>query len=118
MGKISMKSRMRVGTVFGTMLLGAAASSANATEIFTSNATIGGTVFSFGPSARPWVAQVFAAANECLRLDVTTQFTDLEIVAVAPNGSVFRNDDRAAGDNRPLVNIRPTPNNGWYTVSI
>src|SRR4029453_11345415 len=37
---------------------------------------------------------------------------------VAPNGLVFRNDDRAPGDLRPLVKIASTPNNGWYTVSI
>ena len=76
------------------------------------------TIKSFPPSAGKWIAEVFAGAGRCLRIDVFSEFTNLETVVVAPNGAVFRNDDRAGGDPRPLVKIASTPNNGWYTVSI
>ena len=42
---------------------------------------------------------------------------DFELVAVAPNGQVFRNDDRVAGDRRPLVKVAGTLP-GWYTVQV
>jgi hypothetical protein len=77
------------------------------------------TIKSFPPSAGKWIAEVFAGAGRCLRIDVFSEFTDLQTVVVAPNGAVFRNDNRAgAADRRPLVKIASTPNNGWYTVSI
>lgn len=80
---------------------------------------LNGTIKSFGPSAGKWIAEVFSSGGECMRIDVTSEFADLETVVVAPNGLVFRNDDRAgAADRRPLVKIASTPNNGWYTVSI
>jgi hypothetical protein len=82
-----------------------------------SSVLLSATVTSFGPSAGKWIAEVFASSGECLRVFVPSQFTDLETVVVAPNGSAFRNDD-GGGLNRPLVKISPTPNNGWYTVSI
>lgn len=83
----------------------------------TSSATISGTTFGFGPSAMPWTAEVYAGAGVCLRVAVTAQATDLEAVVVAPNGTVYRDDD-GGGSLRPLVKINGTPNNGWYTVSI
>ncbi len=90
----------------------------DATSVANGGAVIiNATVKSFPPSAGRWVAEVFAGAGECLRLAVTSQFADLEIVVVAPNGSAFRDDD-GGGALRPLVKIRGTPNNGWYTVSI
>lgn len=88
------------------------------TTINCSSLRIPGTVLSFAPSAGNWDINVFAAAGECVRLDVISQATDLEMVVVAPNGSVFRNDDRVVGDLRPLVKIDRTPNNGWYTVHL
>jgi hypothetical protein len=43
----------------------------------------------------------------------------MELVVIAPNGSVYRNDDRnGALDRRPLVKIGGAPNNGWYTVHV
>jgi hypothetical protein len=83
----------------------------------------GATVKALGAaSAGRWVAEVFGAANQCLRIDVpnapTPAFTDLETVVVAPNGTVYRNDDGGFGGVNPLVKINPAPNTGWYTVSI
>lgn len=112
-----MMNRMALSAAIAVAALSSVAVPANATQIFTSNATIGGTTFGFGPSAAPWTAEVFAAAGECLRLAVITQGTDLKAVAVAPNGNAYRDDD-GGGANRPLVKINGTPNNGWYTVSI
>src|SRR4051794_4724171 len=45
---------------------------------------IGGTVNSAFNTAGPWVIEVLALANECLRLSVTYEDVDLETVAVAP----------------------------------
>jgi hypothetical protein len=65
------------------------------------------------------VGSLFAKTNNCLRLDVEVETEDLEMVVVAPDGTVFRNDDRnAPTDRRPLVKIATPPNNGWYTVHI
>lgn len=77
-----------------------------------------GTMMSFPPSAGNWVANVFALPGECLRLDVSAQTADLEMVVVAPNGTVYRNDDRSATNARPLVKIASAPRDGWYTVHI
>jgi hypothetical protein len=80
--------------------------------------TFGGTVNGAGAFAGPWIGALYAGTGECLRLDVTSQQVDLEIVAVAPSGAVFRNDDRAGpADRRPLVKINGTQN-GWYTVQV
>ena len=69
--------------------------------------------------AHPWVAQIQAPAGRCLRLDVTSQTTDLGMQVAAPNTfTAWRNDDRVIGDLRPLVKIFSTPFTGWYTVSI
>src|SRR4051794_13475271 len=114
-----MDNRTLLGVAFGAALLCASSLPAGATQIFTSNSTIGATVNGFGGTAGPWTAEIFSSGNECLRLDVTTEVDDLELVAVAPNGNVYRNDDRnGATDRRPLVKVDPSPNNGWYTVSV
>ncbi len=77
-----------------------------------------GTLMSYPPSAGNWVANVFALPGECLRLDVSAQTADLEMVVVAPNGTVYRNDDRSATNDRPLVKIASAPRDGWYTVHL
>jgi hypothetical protein len=77
-----------------------------------------GTLLNFAPSAGNWDINVFSSGGECVRLDVISQNTDLEMVVVAPNGTVYRNDDRTGSDLRPLVKIDTTPNNGWYTVHL
>ena len=86
-----------------------------------SSLTLPGTVLSFGDiSAGNFVINTFAASNECLRLDVSSQGADLEMIVIAPDGTVYRNDD--SGDSScplcPTVKINPTPNNGWYTVHL
>jgi hypothetical protein len=92
--------------------------SASAT-INTSAVRLDGTIHSFNASANVWTIDVFANVGECVRLDLNVEPADMELVVVAPNGSVFRNDDRnGALDRRPLVKIASAPNNGWYTVHV
>ena len=70
-------------------------------------------------NSNPFIMQVFAYAGECVRIDVTTQNTDLEAVLVSPNGILYRNDDRVPGsDLRPLLKVAPTTVRGWYTLQI
>jgi len=68
----------------------------------------------FGDSV-PFVAQVFADVNQCMRLDVTSQTADMEIVLVSPSGRVWRNDD--ANGDRPLIKARGDAK-GYYTLQI
>jgi hypothetical protein len=88
---------------------------ASCTGTNCSSITIGGVVNAFGGQPKPWTAEFRATAGRCLRLDVLTQGADLEIVAVAPDGSVYRNDDTVG--LLPQVRINPT-NSGFYTVQI
>lgn len=87
-----------------------------------SSLTIPGTVTNPAGNNDPFEIQVYAAANQCLRIEVTqsVQGVDLETVVRAPNGSIYRNDDGSGGGvfANPLVKINGTPNSGWYSVSI
>jgi hypothetical protein len=85
-----------------------------------SSLRIPATIFAFGPSAGVFTIDVFATPGQCVRLDLTSPASpDMEMVVVAPNGTVFRNDDRNGSlDRRPLVKIGSAPINGWYTVHI
>lgn len=69
-----------------------------------------------GGGVDPFIIQVQGGQSACTRLDVTAQNADMEIVVVAPNGTVWRNDDRP-GSLRPLV-VFPSSLAGWYTVQI
>ena len=70
----------------------------------------------------PYTAEIYAGANECLRLEVTYQATQvpaqpagMRIVLVSPTGSIWRNGDLS--DTRPVVTAR-TDVKGHYTVQI
>lgn len=69
-------------------------------------------------SVVPFTLQVIGDVNSCLRLDLAGQEADMEMVVVAPNGAVYRNDNRSFGDLRPLIKIAPTPVGAFYTVHI
>ena len=96
--------------------------SSSCTGTNCSTLRIPGTVFSFGPSAGVFVINAFGSTGECVRFDLISPphpTPDMEIVVIAPDGSVFRNDDRnGALDRRPLVKIASAPKNGWYTVHV
>jgi hypothetical protein len=97
-------------------------SSSTCTTPNCSSEAISGTFGALGAaqSALPWTVEIFSFAQRCLRVEVTSQTADLEIVVVAPNGTIFRNDDTglAPCPNCPLVKIGNTPNQGWYTVQV
>ncbi|MBW4620847.1 MAG: hypothetical protein KME17_16005 [Cyanosarcina radialis HA8281-LM2] len=94
------------------------------TGINCSSLRIPATLFGFGASAASWQGSFFAAPGECVRIDVISPIAagtvDLETVTVAPNGTVYRNDDGGGGGRalNPVVKIASAPNNGWYTVRI
>lgn len=67
----------------------------------------------------PFLVQLMSTPSTCTRFDVTSQTTDMEIVVTAPDGTVWRNDDRAPGNLFPLVVIPAnTSNAGWYSVQV
>ena len=115
------------GLILGVALMGGTAWATNmfgptntCTGINCGSRLISGSVTQFGPTAQPWVAEIFASPGRCFRLAVTSEGADLETVVRAPNGQVFRNDDGFVSPCGlcPVVKIANTPNNGWYTVSI
>ena len=116
-GAVVLGVALMVGSAWATNMFGP---NNTCTGINCSARIVQGTVTQFGPSAQPWVAEVFSPAGRCLRLAVTTEPTDLEMVVRAPNGQVFRSDDGGVAPCPlcPVVKIGNTPNNGWYTVSI
>ncbi len=66
--------------------------------------------------AIPFTIQVFSSGNECLRLSVVSQASDLETVLIGPEGTTWRDDD-GGGSFLPLIQAN-TPIQGWYTVHI
>jgi len=68
----------------------------------------------FGDSV-PFTLEVFNDVNNCIRLEVTGQTADMEIVLVSPSGGVWRNDDFFG--NRPLITARGDVK-GYYTIQI
>jgi hypothetical protein len=80
--------------------------------------TVLGQAASSTDGAAYWEAGLFATAGQCLRVDVISEDADLEMVVRAPNGAVFRNDDKSFFDFRPRVVISGTPSNGWYSTTL
>jgi hypothetical protein len=77
----------------------------------------------FANISMPWVAQLYANPNECLRLHVTSQGSaNTELVAIAPGtGRAWRNDSSNVSPcpTCPLLKIRTTTNeNGWFLVQV
>lgn len=125
-----MKKSLVAGSVIACSVLGASVQAAtpiwdNGVDTCTAAncgaLLIPGTVSNVvGASTERWTIKVFAGANECLRLDQVAAFgagVDDEMVVVAPNGVIYRNDD-FGGTLRPRVVVDPTPVRGWYNVSI
>lgn len=97
----------------------------NACTVINCNATfVPGALVAFaqnvGEAAAQWTGSVFAGQDECMRLQVLQQSVNLKMTVVAPNGTVYRNDNSGASvcSTCPLVKIRPVPVPGWYTVNI
>ena len=98
---------------------------ATCTGLNCSSLRIPGSVIAFGTSTSGGSAGyfeigLFAPSGRCLRAELISEGADLEMVVRAPNGSIFRNDDKA-GASCPLcprVVINSTPNNGWYSTTL
>ena len=70
----------------------------------------------FANLSMPWVAQLYANKNECLRLHITTQTGSNELVAIAPGTRRAWRNGAAGG---PLLKIRTSASeNGWFLVQV
>ena len=78
---------------------------------------IDGTILFSAANAAQWTTSVYAGAGECLRIAVTSQYTDLIATLSGPGGTLNRDDD-GGGFLRPLIKLDPAPHNGWYTFSL
>lgn len=70
--------------------------------------------------SKPFVVQAFAGPSECLRFETIYQLQDLELTVVAPDGTVYRDDDSS-----PLCSVcalvklvTSSSTRGWYTVHV
>lgn len=122
-----MKTRLLATSALSLVGLFASAH-ANATNLFDptvssttvldgSSVELNGTLNDTNGNSQPWTAELYAAAGECVRFFVTSTAFDAKLTVIAPNGSVFRDDD-SGGLLRPLVKIANAPNSGWYTVQV
>ena len=66
----------------------------------------------------PLVIQLFANEEECLRVEVTKQGTDLAMTLVDPETDVSYTDDDSGGDFRPRIEVPDTGRKGWFTLVI
>lgn len=82
-----------------------------------SSVRLDGTLNDTNGNAQPWTAELYAQPGECVRFFVTSTNFDSELTVIAPNGTVYRDDDDG-GLQRPLVKIASAPSQGWYTVQV
>jgi len=88
------------------------------TTINCSSQILNGTYHSDALGDRdPFILQIYSLGDECVRLDVTAQTSDLEMVLISPTGRIWRNDDRSLSAFRPLIKAI-TDINGWYTLQV
>lgn len=67
-------------------------------------------------NADPSIWQVFTAGNECVRIAVSSQGTDLEATLTCPSGRTWQNDD-GNGSLRPLIKALTPSARGWCTLT-
>ncbi|MGQ0697442.1 MAG: hypothetical protein ACT4PZ_04285 [Panacagrimonas sp.] len=65
--------------------------------------------------ALPWTSQVLVGSNDCVRLEVASQVTDLRLTLTCADGTTWDNDDALPG-NRSLIVAR-TRVAGWCTLT-
>ena len=116
---------LALSTLSASALLAPAANATNLFDPTVSSTTtldgssleLDGTLNDTNGNAQPWTAELYAGVGECLRLFVTTTAFDAKLTVIAPNGTVFRDDD-SGGSLRPLVRVASAPVQGWYTVQV
>ena len=125
--EITMKAILFALSTFSASCL-LAPCAANATNLFDPNVSssttldgssieLNGTLNDTNGNSQPWTAELYAGVGECLRLFVTSTAFDAKLTVIAPNGTVYRDDD-SGGSLRPLVRIANAPTQGWYTVQV
>lgn len=88
------------------------------TGINCTNATYRGTFEVLIGGQQPFVAQIFAMPSECVRIEVTEQQTNLEMVLISPSGTIWRDDDSGQGFE-PLIKAATAGGpDGWYTLQV
>lgn len=70
-----------------------------------------------GPFSIPSVFGLRATIGECVRVEGTGATFDAEFTIVAPDGTVYRDNNGGAG-SLPLVKIGGAPDTGVYTLMI
>jgi hypothetical protein len=70
-----------------------------------------------GGFSYPSVFGLRANGGECVRVEGTSASFDPEFTVVAPDGTVYRDNNGGAG-SLPLVKIGGAPDNGVYTLVI
>lgn len=70
-----------------------------------------------GPFSNPSVFGLRANIGECVRVEATGATFDAEFTIVAPDGTVYRDNNGGPG-SLPLVKIGGAPDNGVYTLVI
>jgi hypothetical protein len=117
-----MSSKVCLGIVTALMITTAAWAGSQIESSFSSCGTIncaGETIRGTHQATEPFVSQIFARAGECLRLDVTKQSADTALRVVGPTVVFTRsNNNREAGDTRPLLKLDDLPSTGWYTILV
>ncbi|MFL5258239.1 MAG: hypothetical protein ACJ8AS_00685 [Hyphomicrobiales bacterium] len=74
----------------------------------------------YGGNTNPWVELLAKSPGrtDCLRIDVTQQSTDLAMSVVAPDGTVYTDDDGGSCSLCPRVVVPKSAIGGIYTVVI
>lgn len=111
-----------VGTIVASVLMLAAAGSARAqvlndTLVNGPPLTTSALLLASGPFSNPSVFGLRANIGECVRVEATGATFDAEFTVVAPDGTVFRDNNGGAG-SLPLVKIGDAPDNGVYTLVV
>jgi hypothetical protein len=88
------------------------------TTLTCQSSTFRGTYENINGLQQPFIAQLFAQPNECVRIEVTSQQTDLEMVLVSPDGTFWRDDNGGEGQEPLIKAVTAGEPDGWYTLQI
>lgn len=102
--------------LFGALSVGSTAWAGSKIQSIGLTRVNGSVEFNANNNRDPFVAQVFSAGNECLRIAVVSQGADMEATLVSPSGRTWQDDD-GNGALRPLLKSI-TDVRGWYPLVV